>query len=109
MDRCKKDDDWHWVDDVCFNLIYKRIAQGFNFTLIIAKKTLSEEELPKLAENSDLEGDSEEDIDELRESSQIDYELFEEEEVLHAAEDDTVHTVAFDVSVTHTSGPVTSP
>ncbi|KAK9745193.1 hypothetical protein QE152_g7178 [Popillia japonica] len=107
MDRCKKDDNWHCVDDVCFNLIYKGIAQGFNCKFIIGEKPLSEEELPKLAENSNLEGDSEE--DELLESSQIDYELSEEEEVLDAAEDDMVHTVDFDVSVTHTSVPITSP
>ncbi|KAK9718064.1 hypothetical protein QE152_g23380 [Popillia japonica] len=79
-----------------------------NFFVQYWKKPLSEEELAKLAENSDLEDDSEEDIDGLHESSQIDYELSEEEEVLDAAEDDMVHTVDFDVSVTHTPVPVTS-
>ncbi|KAK9696336.1 Kazal-type serine protease inhibitor domain [Popillia japonica] len=70
--------------------IYRRSCE-----FIIGKRPLSEEKLVKLAENSDIEGDLEEDIDELHESSQIDYELSEEEEVLDEAEDDMLHTVDF--------------
>ncbi|KAK9717948.1 hypothetical protein QE152_g23454 [Popillia japonica] len=88
---------------------YRDIHEQEKMEIHYWKKPLSEEELAKLAENSDLEGDSKEDIDDLHESSQIDSELPEEEEVLDAAEDDMVHTVDFDVSVTHTPIPVTSP